>query len=60
MATPIRKSREKRPRSAKLEPESALPRVRINWSEKELASLAKLLRSEPAEPTDALVRAMKG
>ena len=44
---------------ANMASESALPKVRIDWTQKELA-LATLLRSEPAKPTDALIRAMKG
>lgn len=48
------------PRLERVAPESALPYVRIDWTEKELACLAELLTSEPAKPTDDLVRAMKG
>jgi hypothetical protein len=48
------------PRLERVAPESVLPHVRIDWTEKELASLAELVSSEPAKPTDALVRAMKG
>ena len=48
------------PRLERVAPESALPYVRIDWTEKELARLAELLTSEPAKPTDALIRAMKG
>ena len=48
------------PRLERVAPEFALPHVQINWTEKELAHLTKLVGSEPAKPTDALVRAMKG
>ena len=48
------------PRLERVAPEFALPHVQINWTEKELTSLAELVNSEPAKPTDALVRAMKG
>ena len=48
------------PRLERVAPESALPHVRIDWTEKELGRLAELLSSEPAKPTDALVLAMKG
>ena len=41
-------------------PELALSHVRIDWTEKELTSLAKLLSSEPPKPTDALIRAVRG
>lgn len=47
------------PRLERVAPESALPHVKIDWTEKQLASLAELLTSEPAKPTDALVRAMR-
>jgi methylase of polypeptide subunit release factors len=40
--------------------EIALPYVTIEWSEKELETLAKLLTLEPAKPTEALVAAMRG
>ena len=40
-------------------PETALPHVQIDWTEKELVSLTKLLSSKPAKPTAALIRAMK-
>jgi hypothetical protein len=36
-----------------------LPRVPFSWARPELASFAKLLSSRPAEPTAALIRAMK-
>ena len=48
------------PRLERAAPEAALPHVRINWTEKELDSLAKLASSEPAKPTAALVRALRG
>ena len=48
------------PRLERAALESALPHVTINWTEKELESLARLASSEPAKPTAALVRALKG
>jgi hypothetical protein len=41
-------------------PEIGLPRVEIAWTERELASLARLASlAEAAEPTDAPIRAMR-
>jgi len=40
-------------------PEPALPQLKIDWSDKERESLAKLLNSEPAKPTEALIRAVR-
>ena len=40
-------------------PEPALPSVKIDWTDKERESLAKLLNSEPAKPTEALIRALR-
>jgi hypothetical protein len=48
------------PRLERVAPDAALPRVRIEWTEKELDCLAQLARSEPAKPTAALVRALRG
>ena len=48
------------PRLERVAPDAALPHVRIDWTEKELDSLAQLARSEPAKPTAALVRAFRG
>jgi len=48
------------PRLERVAPEYALPHVDVEWSAKELESLAKLASSQPAEPSDALVRAMRG
>lgn len=47
------------PRLKLVVPTVGFPHVTINWTEKELNHLAKLLTSEPAEPTEALIRAMK-
>jgi hypothetical protein len=47
------------PRLERVAPAANLPHVTIVWTEKELNHLAKLLTSEPAEPTEALIRAMK-
>ena len=48
------------PRLERVAPETALPHVRIDWTEKELDSLSQLASAGPAEPTVALVRAMRG
>ena len=40
-------------------PDLALPQVDIRWTQRELESLAALASGQPAEPTDALVRAMR-
>jgi hypothetical protein len=48
------------PRLERAAPETALPHVQINWTEKELESLARLASSEPAKPTVALIRALRG
>ncbi len=48
------------PRLERAAPEAALPHVKIDWTEKELESLARLMSSEPAKPTAALVRALRG
>jgi hypothetical protein len=36
-----------------------LPHVDIHWTDKELESLAELASGQPANPTDALIRAMR-
>jgi hypothetical protein len=47
------------PRLERVAPEVALPHVDIQWTDKELVSLAELVSGEPAKPTDALIRAMR-
>jgi len=47
------------PRLERVAPEVELPRVQIPWTNRELESLAELVRAQPARPTDALVRAMR-
>ena len=48
------------PRLERVAPEVALPRVEMQWSERELASLAKLASAPQApKPTPALIRAMR-
>jgi hypothetical protein len=47
------------PRLERVAPDVALPQVEIRWTEKELESLAELLSGKAAEPTAALVRAMR-
>jgi hypothetical protein len=48
------------PRLERVAPELALPRVEIPWTARELESLATLASREPADPTEALLRAMRG
>jgi hypothetical protein len=48
------------PRLERVAPELALPRVEISWTARELESLAALASGEPAEPSEALLRAMRG
>jgi hypothetical protein len=48
------------PRLERVAPEVALPRVDIAWTARELDSLAELATREPAQPTEALIRAMRG
>ena len=47
------------PRLERVAPEVALPHVDIHWSDKELESLAHLASGQPAEPTKALIQAMR-
>jgi hypothetical protein len=47
------------PRLERVAPEVTLPHVDIRWTNKELESLAELASGQPAEPTDALIRAMR-
>lgn len=48
------------PRLERVAPDLALPRVVISWTPRELESLAALASKEPAAPTEALIRAMRG
>src|SRR5689334_20991275 len=48
------------PRLERVAPECALPYVSIDWNRKELESLMELTAAEPASPTEALVRALRG
>jgi len=48
------------PRLERVAPEVMLPRVDISWAARELESLADLASREPAKPTEALIRAMRG
>jgi hypothetical protein len=48
------------PRLERVAPEVALPRVEISWTPRELESLADLASREPANPTESLIRAMRG
>jgi hypothetical protein len=47
------------PRLERVAPEVTLPHVDIRWTDKELGGLAELVSGQPAEPTEALVRAMR-
>ena len=48
------------PRLERVAPDLVLPRVEINWTERELESLAQLVSAgEANRPTDALIRAMR-
>lgn len=47
------------PRLERVAPDLALPQVDIRWTQAELESLALLASGQPAEPTDALIRAMR-
>jgi hypothetical protein len=48
------------PRLERVAPESALPRVRIEWTPRELESLAELASKDAAKaPTGKLIRAMR-
>ena len=48
------------PRLERVAPEAVLPHVNLDWTEEELASLMELAGGEPAQPTEALVRLMRG
>ena len=48
------------PRLERVAPAFTLPRVEISWTPRELENLAELASREPAPPTDALIRAMRG
>jgi hypothetical protein len=48
------------PRLERVAPEVVLPRIEIAWTSRELESLADLASKEPANPTDALVQAVRG
>jgi hypothetical protein len=47
------------PRLERVAPEVTLPHVDIRWTDRELGSLAELVSGQPAEPTEALIRAMR-
>jgi hypothetical protein len=48
------------PRLERVAPDLVLPRVHINWTKRELESLAELASAgEPNQPTEALIRAMR-
>jgi hypothetical protein len=48
------------PRLERVAPELTLPRVEISWTAREIESLAELAAGEPAQPSEALIRAMRG
>jgi hypothetical protein len=47
------------PRLERVAPDVSLPRVEIRWTEQELESIAALVAGPAAEPTEALIRAMR-
>jgi hypothetical protein len=47
------------PRLERVAPEVTLPHVDIRWTNRELESLAELASGQPADPTEALIRAMR-
>ena len=47
------------PRLERVAPQVALPHIDIQWNDKELESLVRLASGQPAQPTRALVRAMR-
>jgi hypothetical protein len=48
------------PRLERVAPDLVLPRAEIQWTERELESLAKLASAAEADPpTDALIRALR-
>ena len=49
------------PRLERVAPDAALPHTRIQWTPRELESLAELASApQPNPPTEALIRAMRG
>lgn len=55
-----KKNNARRSRLERVASQSAPPNVRIDWTKKELVNLAERLSSEPAKPTEALIRLMRG
>jgi hypothetical protein len=47
------------PRLERVAPDLVLPQVNIRWTQAELESLATLATGQHADPTDALIRAMR-
>lgn len=47
------------PRLERVAPEVNLPQAEISWTAQEIESLAQLVSGKPAEPAEALVRAMR-
>jgi hypothetical protein len=47
------------PRLERVAPDLDLPQVEMQWTEREIESLAELVLGQPAQPTDALIRAMR-
>lgn len=47
------------PRLERVAPEMPLPQAEINWKEKELDQMAKLVTGQPAEPNNLLIHAMR-
>jgi hypothetical protein len=47
------------PRLERVAPELDLPHVEMDWTDCEIESLFELSQRQPAEPTEALIRAMR-
>src|SRR5271169_3997529 len=48
------------PRLERVAPEFALPRVEVSWTTLELQSLAEMSSRKPSQPTEMLIRALRG
>ncbi len=48
------------PRLERVAPDLTVPLVEIAWTPRELETLAELASGEPAHPTEALIRAVRG
>jgi len=48
------------PRLERVAPDLDMPRVDLDWTDQEIESLLELSQGQPAQPTEALIRAMRG